>query len=245
MNLIPAIDLRDGRVVRLRQGDFAQTRVFAYDPATLASHYAEAGATWLHVVDLDGARARSPQQVATLARLAQGGLRVQAGGGVRSRGDVECLLDAGVERVVIGSFAVHEPKQFCDWLRMFDADAVCLAMDLRRAADGRWQPAIEAWQSVSEIDFGALLDRFAAAGLRHVLCTDVARDGMAGGPNLALYRDLTARWPGCEWIASGGVRDRADTDALRSTGVGACVIGSALLDGTLPMEELSRCSHAA
>lgn len=245
MNLIPAIDLREGRVVRLRQGDFAQTRVFGHDAFALACRYAESGAAWLHVVDLDGARAGSPQQVATLARLAQGDLRVQAGGGVRSRGDVERLLDAGVARVLVGSLAVSEPELFCDWLRTFGADALCLAMDLRRATDGRWQPAIEAWQSVSESDFGALLDRFAVAGLRHVLCTDVALDGMAAGPNLALYRELATRWPHLAWIASGGVRDRADLDALRATGVAACVVGSALLDGTLALEELATCSHAA
>jgi phosphoribosylformimino-5-aminoimidazole carboxamide ribotide isomerase len=245
MNLIPAIDLREGRVVRLRQGDFAQTRVFAHEAVPLALRYRECGAEWLHVVDLDGARVGSPQQVDTLTRLAATSLHVQAGGGVRSRADVERLLEVGVARVVVGSLAVREPEQFCDWLRMFGADALCLAMDLRRSADGRWQPAIDAWQSASETDFGALLDCFAAAGLQHVLCTDVALDGMASGPNLALYHELVRRWPRLAWIASGGVRDRADLDALRATGVAACVVGSALLDGTLALEELATCSHAA
>ncbi|GAA0723607.1 1-(5-phosphoribosyl)-5-[(5-phosphoribosylamino) me thylideneamino]imidazole-4-carboxamide isomerase [Dokdonella soli] len=243
--IIPAIDLRDGRVVRLRQGDFTQTRTFDHDAVVLAQRYATAGAKWTHVVDLDGARAGRPAQLELLARIAGLGMQLQAGGGVRSHTDVERLLDAGVARVVVGSIAVRAPSVFADWLAAFGADRLCLALDVRRGNDGRWRPAVDAWQADSDADVGELLDGFRSAGLRHVLTTDIAQDGMGAGPNLDLYRELVARWPQLEWIASGGVRDRRDIDALRATGVAGCVAGTALLDGTLTLEEFATCSRAA
>ncbi|MGN6518611.1 MAG: HisA/HisF-related TIM barrel protein [Dokdonella sp.] len=244
MKIIPAIDLQGSRVVRLRQGDFTQARTFEHDPLALAGRYARAGAAWLHVVDLDGARAAQPLQLASIARIAGSGPRVQAGGGVRTRDDVQRLFDAGARRVVVGSVAVRAPEDFARWLREFGSERLCLALDLRLGDDGRWRPAIDAWQETGDADVGELLRRFIDAGLRHVLSTDVAHDGMAAGPNLALYHRLVAQWPSFDWIASGGVRDRADVDALRETGVAACVAGTALLDGSLSLEALA-CSHAA
>lgn len=245
MRIIPAIDLHGGKVVRLRQGDFAEQRDFAHEAAALAARYVEAGAKWLHVVDLDGARAGRPQQCDLLARIAASGARVQAGGGVRLRADAERLFDCGVERVVVGSVAVRDPGAFAAWLGDLGSDRLCLALDLRRDPGGRWRPAVDAWARESDADVATLLDRFAACGLRHALCTDIAQDGMRSGPNLALYRELASRWPMFAWIASGGVRDRADVDALRETGVAACVAGSALLDGTLDLAEIAACSRAA
>ncbi|HEY0179287.1 MAG TPA: 1-(5-phosphoribosyl)-5-[(5-phosphoribosylamino)methylideneamino] imidazole-4-carboxamide isomerase [Dokdonella sp.] len=245
MRIIPAIDLRDGRVVRLEQGDFARQRAFDHDAFALARRYAEAGADWLHVVDLDGARAGRPAQLGLIARLAACGAHVQAGGGVRTRADVARLLDAGVARVVVGSVAVRAPDTFAEWLAELGAERLCLALDLHRGDDGTWRPAADAWRAAADADADALLARFAAAGLRHVLSTDIAQDGMAEGPNLALYRELAARWPRLDWIASGGVRDRADVDALAAAGVAACVAGTALLDGTLALEEIAACSRAA
>ncbi|MEO5626111.1 MAG: 1-(5-phosphoribosyl)-5-[(5-phosphoribosylamino)methylideneamino] imidazole-4-carboxamide isomerase [Dokdonella sp.] len=244
MKIIPAIDLREGRVVRLRQGDFAQTRHYDTDAVALAKRYRQSGAVWLHVVDLDGARAGRPAQIPLLASIASSGLRVQAGGGVRSDADVEQLFAAGIARVVAGSVAMRDPAVFESWLRKFGPERLCLAMDLRLGDDGRWRPAVDAWQAESDTDFAVLLDRFTRAGLHHVLTTDIAHDGMGAGPNLTLYRMLTARWPQLAWIASGGVRHRADVDALRATGVDACVAGTALLEGTLALKELA-CSRAA
>lgn len=245
MKIIPAIDLVGGRVVRLRQGDFVAQRTFDLDALALARRYLDAGAEWLHLVDLDGARAGAPAQVELVARIAAGGGCVQAGGGVRARADVERLLAAGVARVVVGSVAVRAPESFLAWLAEFGSDRLCLALDLRRDAGGHWRPAVDAWRGDGEADFAALLDRYAAAGLRHVLCTDIDRDGMADGPNVVLYSELAARWPAFDWIASGGVRDRADVDALAAVGVAACVAGTALLDGSLDLEDISACSRAA
>lgn len=245
MIVIPAIDLRDGRVVRLRQGDFAQTRTFDADPIALADAYAQAGAQWLHVVDLDGARAGAPQQLALVESLARIVPNLQTGGGVRSEGDLQRLLDAGASRVVVGSVAVREPDTVGAWIARFGADRICVALDLHLGEDGRWRPALDAWQSSSDTDFATLVERLRASGLRHVLSTDIAQDGMRDGPNFALYRILVARWPSIDWIASGGVRDRADVETLAQTGVAGCVAGTALLEGTLTLEELAACSRAA
>jgi phosphoribosylformimino-5-aminoimidazole carboxamide ribotide isomerase len=245
MKIIPAIDLRAGRVVRLVQGDFAQTREFEYDAVVLAQRYLDAGADWLHIVDLDGARVGRPLQADLVSRIAATGARVQAGGGVRTREDVERLLAGGVERVVVGSVAVRAPETFAAWLGEFGAERLCLALDLRRSEEGSWRPAVDAWQSESGADVETLLNRFAVARLRHALTTDIACDGMRSGPNLALYRELASRWPQFAWIASGGVRDDSDVAALRGAGVAACVAGSALLDGTLALDEIAACSRAA
>lgn len=238
MNVIPAIDLREGAVVRLRQGDFARSRQFDCTPLDLARRYADAGAGRLHLVDLDGARAGVPAQIGLLAQLAGTGLAIQWGGGVRSIDDIERLLDAGAARVVVGSIAVLDPDRFVRWLARFGADRLVLALDLRLGADGRWWPATQAWRQTSDVDAGDLLERFAGAGITDVLSTDIGSDGMGAGPNLALYRWLLGRWPGLHWIASGGVRDQGDLDALADLGVPACVAGTALLEGTLPVEAL-------
>lgn len=240
MKIIPAIDLRGGHVVRLRQGDFDQTRSFDVDAGQLARQYVQAGAEWLHVVDLDGARSGSPAQTSLLTTLAAVGARLQWGGGVRTREDVQTLLDAGASRVVVGSVAVRNPERFGEWLGHFGSDRLCLALDLRRDADaGRWRIGVDAWQASSDRDIANLLDDLVDAGLRHVLSTDIGRDGLAQGPNLALYDWLAGDWPQLAWIASGGVRDGDDVAALAGTGVAACVAGTALLEGSLPLAALA------
>lgn len=241
MIILPAIDLRGGRVVRLSQGDFARERRFDTDPVRLAGLYAQAGARRLHAVDLDGARAGEPAQLPLLQALADTGLAVQWGGGVRCQADIEAVLAAGARRVVVGSMAVREPGRFAQWLGRY-GERLVLALDLRADPAGRWQPTADAWRASIERDIEALLDGFAAAGLRWVLSTDIARDGMAGGPNLDLYAWLAGRWPMLSVIASGGVRDAADVQALAGTGAAACVAGTALLEGTLPASALA--AHA-
>ncbi len=240
MKIIPAIDLRGGRVVRLRQGDFDRTRSFDVEAGDLAGAYVQAGADWLHVVDLDGARAGSPAQTSALTALATTGARLQWGGGVRTGEDVQALLDAGASRVVVGSVAVRDPERFGEWLGRFGSERLCLALDLRQEpGDGRWRIGIDAWQASSDRDIAGLLDDLVDAGLRHVLSTDIGRDGLAQGPNLALYEWLAGDWPQLGWIASGGVRDADDVAALAGTGVVACVAGTALLEGSLPMTALA------
>ncbi len=183
----PAIDVREGRVVRLRQGDYARETAYDEDPCALAMRYADAGARWLHLVDLDAARLGGYTLWPLLERIvADGRLQVQTGGGVRAREDVQALLDAGASRVVVGSLAVSQPERVAGWLQRFGNEALTLGFDVRRDETGAWRPALHGWTETSESTLDGLLGHYSDAGLRHVLCTDIQRDGMLAGPSLAL-----------------------------------------------------------
>ena len=214
MRLIPAIDLRDGRCVRLFKGDFEQETRYAVDPVTLAGQYRELGAEWLHVVDLDGAKSGAPVNLPLIERMRlAAGVAVQYGGGIRTSASLEQALRV-VTRAVIGSLAVTDPAAVTGWF------------------------TTHGWTRASTLTLAAAIERYAAVGLRHVLCTDIDRDGALTGPNVDLYRDCVARWPGIEFQASGGVRNAADLVALSAAGAAAAVSGKALLEGRLTPEEI-------
>lgn len=229
----PAIDVRGGRVVRLAQGDYARETGYADDPLALARAYAAAGATWLHLVDLDAARNGGYGLQALLAAIkSETGLRVQTGGGVRGRADLDRLLAAGADRVVVGSLAVDAPSLVVDWLGAYGGERLTIALDVREQ-DGRWLPATHGWTRQAPVALDVLLPRYAGAGLRHLLCTDIARDGMLAGPNLALYARLRGWAPTLALQASGGARGIADVRAARAAGCAGIVLGRALLEGRL------------
>jgi phosphoribosylformimino-5-aminoimidazole carboxamide ribotide isomerase len=238
MELIPAIDLRDGRCVRLLKGDFARETRYELDPVELARRYRDAGAAWLHVVDLDGAKRGAPVNLALVERMRRAsGLKVQLGGGIRQRANLEAAL-AAADRAVIGSLAVSDPETVAGWLAELGPDRLTLGLDVRLAADGRALIATHGWTQDSTLTLEEAIERYRAAGLRHVLCTDIDKDGALEGPNVALYGECVRRWPGVAFIASGGVRDAADLAALAATGVAAAVSGKALLEGRLTPEEM-------
>lgn len=238
----PALDIRGGRVVRLRQGDYAQETHYGDDPLPRAQAFEAQGARWMHLVDLDAARAGGYTLAPLLAAIrANTGLQVQTGGGVRGRDDVARILDAGASRVVVGSLAVREPEQVIGWLAAFGAERITIALDARQDADGEWQLPVHGWTENAGVTLDALAERYAQAGLRHLLCTDIARDGMLAGPNLELYRHLTARLPGVAVQASGGVRDVADVAAARAAGCAGAVLGKALLEQRMDLAEALAC----
>ncbi|HET6629158.1 MAG TPA: HisA/HisF-related TIM barrel protein [Woeseiaceae bacterium] len=239
MLLMPAIDLRGGRCVRLRRGDFdAETR-YEVAPQELLERYRALGASWLHLVDLDGARAGTQPNRATILALAgQTGVKLQVGGGIRDATAVEAMLDAGVARVVIGSAAVRQPAEVRRWLRRFGAEAIVLAFDVRLARDGIPRCAIHGWRDDTGLPLWRAVGSYRAEGLRHVLCTDIARDGALSGPNLHLYKECARRYPQVRWQASGGVRDVADLRDLAAAGAAAAVSGRALLEKRLEAAEL-------
>ncbi|MCJ0824709.1 1-(5-phosphoribosyl)-5-[(5-phosphoribosylamino)methylideneamino]imidazole-4-carboxamide isomerase [Luteimonas sp. 50] len=240
--LYPAIDVRDGRVVRLRQGDYGAETRYGDDPLAFAVRHAQAGASWLHLVDLDAARAGGYTLLPLLdAIVAHTGLQVQTGGGVRSREDVAALLAAGAARVVVGSLAVREPDTVAQWLARFGRDRITVALDARQDAAGTWRLPVHGWTRVADETLEEVLARHADAGLVHLLCTDVARDGMLAGPNLELYRRLCERHPGLRVQASGGVRDMADLHASRTAGCSGAVLGRALLEGRIDLREALAC----
>lgn len=237
--LYPAIDVREGRVVRLRQGDYARETRYPADPFELARQYERDGATWLHLVDLDAARCGGYTLFPLLRRLREEtNLNVQTGGGVRSESDVACLLAAGASRVVIGSLAVREPALVAGWLTLFDAQRLTLAFDTRRDDGGDWRLPVHGWTEDSGRSLEQLVELYAASGLRHVLCTDIERDGMLGGPNLELYSWLHLRAPALRVQASGGVRDASDVHATRDAGCDGAVLGRALLEGHVDLPAL-------
>lgn len=237
--ILPAIDVRDGRVVRLKQGDYAQETVYGDDPQAMARCFADNGARWLHLVDLDAARGGGYTLEPLLRQIDVGTeLRIQTGGGVRSRDDVATLLRAGAARVVIGSLAVQQPKMVIAWLDEFGTEAITIALDTRRDAAGCWRLPIRGWTAEAGQELFPLAERFAKAGLRHLLCTDIARDGMLSGPNIELYRELSSAFPQLEIQASGGMRSEADAHAALAAGCRGVVLGRALLEGAIDLSRL-------
>jgi phosphoribosylformimino-5-aminoimidazole carboxamide ribotide isomerase len=236
--LYPAIDVRGGRVVRLAQGDYDRETTYGDDPLAAAQTYAAQGARWLHLVDLDAARAGGYTLAPLLQNLRQTtGLQVQTGGGVRGREDVLALLEAGAARVVIGSLSVRAPQDVLAWLDEFGPERITVALDARQDAAGIWQLPIHGWTEGSGVALDELAVRYAAAGLRHLLCTDIARDGMLSGPNFALYRHLVALLPGVQVQASGGVHAVGDVSQAKAAGCGGIVLGRALLEGRFTLEQ--------
>ena len=241
MKIIPAIDLRSGRVVRLKQGDYAQETRYEFDAAALAADYADAGAEWLHLVDLDGARSGTFENLRVIEKIAASErLAVQAGGGVRSEDNVQRLFDVGVARVVVGSVAVREPDLVEQWIARHGEDTLCIALDTR-FVDGVWTLSSAGWTENSAATLDELAPRYAVAGARHLLCTDISRDGMLSGPNLDLYAHLATIAPQLSVIASGGVRSAADVQALRALNLGGVVLGRSLLEGKLTLAEAFVC----
>jgi phosphoribosylformimino-5-aminoimidazole carboxamide ribotide isomerase len=236
--LYPAIDVREGRVVRLQQGDYARETRYPADPLGLACLYAEQGARWLHLVDLDAARDGGYAQGDLLARIKVAtSLKVQTGGGIRDETGVEALLAAGADRVVVGSLAIREPSRVMQWLQDYDPECITLALDASRNAEGEWQLPSHGWTRDSGVGLFELLESYLRAGVRHVLCTDIARDGMLAGPALDLYGELLACAPQLRLQASGGIRDIADIRAATALGCDGVVLGKALLDAKFALSD--------
>lgn len=239
MLLIPSIDLRGGRCVRLREGDFAAETAYAIEPTALAERYRTLGARWLHVVDLDGAKDGLAANTPIIMELArQPSICLQAGGGVRSAAFIEALLAGGVARVVVGTAAIERPDAVAAWLREFGPERICLAFDVRSSPGGEPQVRTDGWTRNASMSLDRAIAAFAGTALNHVLCTDIERDGMLGGPNVQLYRECLARFPGLRWQASGGIRNVQDLSVLRAIGLAAAVSGTALLQERIPATEL-------
>ncbi len=241
MQLIPAIDLRGGRCVRLLQGRFDAETIYAEDPIEIIDRYLAFGARQVHVVDLDGARDGSQANRNAIEHLVAraGRATLQVGGGVRTRQVADALLGLGIARVVVGSTAVAAPDEVACWLRDLGPDRVVLAFDVRLDEAGTPRLTTHGWETQTATSLWEAVERFAPAGLRHVLCTDVARDGALTGPNLALYGECVRRYPEVQWQASGGVSASGDLHALATTGVAAVISGRALLENRLTQKDMA------
>ena len=240
--IFPAIDLMGGRCVRLFKGRFEDRTDYDEDPIDVAQTYAHQGAEWLHVVDLDGAKAGGSMQAQLIGRIAQeSGLRVQAGGGIRDLGSVKRLLDSGVERVVIGSMAVTNPVMIRRWLRELGPDRICLAFDVNLSESGIAFPAIKGWTEATTEPFSEVLDGYAGSGLKTILVTDIGRDGAEVGGNTALYEQILRDYPTLQLITSGGVGTLDHVRALKALDPYGIIIGRALYEGNFDVAEAIAC----
>lgn len=232
MNVIPAIDLLDGRVVRLKKGDYDQVTVYEDDPLIIAQRFAEAGFKHIHIVDLNGAKSGKFENLQHIRRIIdETGLTVQTGGGIRVFDQVQELFEAGLSKVVCSSMAV---KNETDWLRAlqsYGGEKCILGMDLK---DGKM--AYAGWLETMEEPVNNYLDRMIREGLEEVLCTDISRDGMLSGSNISLYSYLMKKFPSLRFIASGGVAGEGDLLSLSQIDVHAVVVGRAYLEGHLSIK---------
>jgi phosphoribosylformimino-5-aminoimidazole carboxamide ribotide isomerase len=240
--IIPAIDLIDGKVVRLFQGDYAQTTQYKLDPIDVVKDYASQGAEILHIVDLTGAKDPQKRQIPLIKQMTATGLmRFQSGGGIRSKADVEGLLNAGIERVVIGSLAVSEQETVVQWFEEFGPEHIVLALDVNIDDNNNKFVATHGWQKDSGVSIDTLIERYSKVGLKHVLCTDISKDGTLRGANNSLYAELVAQYPDIQWQASGGIGALSDIEALKPTNVDSVILGRALLEGKFTLEEAIQC----
>jgi phosphoribosylformimino-5-aminoimidazole carboxamide ribotide isomerase len=242
MIIYPAIDLRGGRVVRLTEGKFDQEKTYGTDPLAVAREFKAAGATWLHVVDLDGAKDPTQRQTALVERLARdSGLLVQTGGGIRDEAQIATLLAAGAQRVIVGSVAAKQPELVRTWLRQFGPQRIILSPDVRLDATGMPRVAAAGWQESTGLALPDFLNGFLAAGLLHILCTDISRDGKLTGPNTTLYGQLVKDFPALQIQASGGVSSLDDLRGLKPTGCAGAIVGRALYEKKFTLEEALAC----
>ncbi|MFT4993195.1 MAG: phosphoribosylformimino-5-aminoimidazole carboxamide ribotide isomerase [Paraglaciecola sp.] len=240
--IIPAIDLIEGSVVRLYQGDYEQLTQYALDPIDVVNRYADQGAQWLHIVDLTGAKDTSERQLGLIGQMvATGRMQFQAGGGIRSEEDVAQLLEIGVKRVVIGSLAVKEPALVKGWISKYGPETIVLALDINIDESGNKFIATHGWQENSGVSLEALLNDFLSVGAKHVLCTDISRDGTLQGANHQLYQEMTTKFPTIAWQASGGIGSLGDIAVLKPTQVSGVILGRALLEGKFTLEQAIAC----
>ena len=234
MILLPAIDLYGGKAVRLTKGDYAQMTVYRDDPAAQAEDFQAAGAQWLHTVDLEGAKDGTTPNFPVIQDICKRtGLKVETGGGIRSLDAVEKYLDAGVSRVILGTAAVADPAFLERALARFGS-RIAVGVDLRDGAI-----AIKGWKETAPERAEDFFARLCALGVKTVICTDISRDGMLGGANVELYRDLSRRFP-LDFIASGGVAGLADLKSLKALGLYGAILGKALYTGALDLREALR-----
>lgn len=235
MHIIPAIDLIDGQCVRLTQGDYSQKKIYHDSPLEMAKRFEDAGIKRLHLVDLDGAKAKRIINGDVLRSIASGtSLKVDFGGGVQSDEDIALAFSLGAHQVTGGSIAVKNPVLFDAWIQQFGGEKIILGADAKDR-----KIAVSGWQETSGEEVISFIKKYFAKGLSHVICTDVAKDGLLQGPSLDLYRDILSEIPGIRLIASGGVAGVKDLEDLQKIGVYGAIVGKAYYEGKITLEQLA------
>lgn len=236
IQLIPAIDIIDGKCVRLSQGDYEQKKVYSEDPVEVALQLEAHGICRLHVVDLDGARSHHIVNYRTLYAIAtRTGLIIDFGGGVKSDEDLQIAFDNGAQLVTGGSIAVTNPQRFVGWLERYGPDRIILGADVKER-----RIAVNGWKEETAEPLMPFLQRYVERGVRQVICTDIRCDGMLQGPSIGLYRDILQAYPDLLLVASGGVSNMGDIYALHEAGVPAVIFGKALYEGRITLREIEQ-----
>ena len=234
IELIPAIDIINGQCVRLTKGDYDQKTVYSDSPAKMAKSFETLGFQRLHVVDLDGAKSKHIVNDAVLKAITtETNLTVDFGGGIKTDEDIEKAFAAGAAMVTVGSIAVSNPDLFMDWLEKYGADRLILGADVRHG-----KISINGWKEDSDEDLLPFLKKYVDAGVKHVLCTEISKDGTLAGPAVDLYRRVMETYPALHLIASGGVSSKEDIIALDAAGIPAVVFGKAIYEGKINLKEL-------
>ncbi len=237
MRIIPAIDIIDGKLVRLTQGDFSQETVYSDNPLEVAKSFEDAGLEFLHLVDLDGARAGKVVNLAILESICkETSLKVDFGGGVKTSDELKKVLEAGASQVTGGSIAVKNPEEFGSWLEQFGPEKIILGCDVKNG-----KVAVSGWLEESELSVFELIEQF--PGIKYIICTDVSQDGTLAGSNTKLYQKITEKYPEISLIASGGVGGLSDLEDLVPTGVEGVVLGKAIYEGRISIPELASFSN--
>ena len=233
MEIIPAIDILDGKCVRLKQGNYSTSKIYSDNPVDVAKKYADAGIQRLHVVDLDGAQSSSVVNISILEKIcSQTSLRVDFGGGIKSGTDIYKVFNAGASYACIGSIAQTDPETTCQWMKIFGSERIILGIDV-------WNEkvCINGWKKITGTSLFDMMERYQSCAY-NVLCTDISRDGMMGGPSIELYKKMMKEYPSVKLIASGGVGSMIDVEQLSSCGVDAVIIGKALYENKISINEL-------
>jgi phosphoribosylformimino-5-aminoimidazole carboxamide ribotide isomerase len=235
--LLPALDVLDGAAVRLTGGSFDKVTTYGTDLLEILKNYAAKGCAMAHLVDLSGAKDPKKRQISLFRKLAEDKpLLLQVGGGVRTADDVKALFDNGVDRVVIGSWAVTDPHAVLKLIQHYGAEKFVLALDCKVDEKGEPRVAISGWQGAGQT-FDEGIKPYAGVKFLNILCTDISRDGMMIGPNIPLYKTLKYWWPNMRWIASGGVRSLEDIKAVAQARISAVVVGKAIYEGKFTVKE--------
>lgn len=236
MKIIPAIDLIDGQCVRLTKGQYDTKKVYNKNPLEVARAFEEAGFTRLHLVDLDGAKAGKVTNLDVLENICTNtSLQVDFGGGIKSDKDLEKVLLAGAFQVTIGSLAAKEPEKLKEWIKKYGAEKFILGADVKNR-----MIAVNGWLETSNIELFNFIDSYYQEGIRNILCTDISKDGMMQGPAFDLYSEIMQRFPDLQLIASGGVSNIQDIRTLQQNNIPSVVIGKAIYEGKINLEELSQ-----
>lgn len=234
MYIIPAIDIIDGKCVRLTQGDYAQKKVYNEDPLAVAKSFEDAGIERLHLVDLDGAKASKIINYPVLEKIAtQTNLKIDFGGGLKSDEDVKIAFESGAQQITGGTIAVKNPDTFLNWLKEYGTEKIILGADTKNG-----HIAVSGWQEESTLELLPFLNDYSAKGIQYVICTEISKDGMLQGSAQLLYQQILTELPYLKLMASGGVSSIEDLQALKKMGCYGAIIGKAIYEGKITLSEL-------